>query len=335
MELRDSRPHLRECLRELGVTCAILAPLIVRGRASEGCAWEWPIRAGDISDDDLRSRRRSRTTRPSRSTVHGSTSGADCDTCPRTTCSRWCRMTCATTCRPIVPQRRMLSAPASSGSRPRCRPRQHKQHRPAREGREAGGGHQTLGDADGPSHRQSARRDDDSKRGTSRSRRRPGCCGSWRRPSRPWSRRARAGQCGLTVELESRPAAGIVTESAFSRSSPPGWKAIKFSREGSTDPLAARRAGDVVCFSVTDTGTGIPDADLEHVFERHWKARQSTREGTGLGLFIAKGVAVEPTTEGSGWRAGSDREHLLFHDTVAVDGEQPRHDRISPSKPSP
>ncbi len=42
--------------------------------------------------------------------------------------------------------------------------------------------------------------------------------------------------------------------------------------------------------SISDTGLGIPAADLDHVFERHYRGIQAKSEipGTGLGLAIAK-----------------------------------------------
>jgi signal transduction histidine kinase len=49
-----------------------------------------------------------------------------------------------------------------------------------------------------------------------------------------------------------------------------------------------------VCISIQDTGTGIPPADLPHVFDRFWSRAQYTSErtvadsGSGLGLAITK-----------------------------------------------
>jgi signal transduction histidine kinase len=48
--------------------------------------------------------------------------------------------------------------------------------------------------------------------------------------------------------------------------------------------------GNRARFSVTDNGPGIPGPHLEHLFERYWKGATASRDGAGLGLFIAKGI---------------------------------------------
>jgi CheY-like chemotaxis protein len=66
--------------------------------------------------------------------------------------------------------------------------------------------------------------------------------------------------------------------------------AIKFTEPGgSIHVRIAPRAGEV-CFSVADSGPGIPTADLPHIFDRFTRASKSARRGTGLGLSIAKGI---------------------------------------------
>jgi signal transduction histidine kinase len=44
----------------------------------------------------------------------------------------------------------------------------------------------------------------------------------------------------------------------------------------------------VVC--VVDTGVGISPDDLPHIFDRFWRARETTAKGAGLGLSIARGI---------------------------------------------
>lgn len=66
--------------------------------------------------------------------------------------------------------------------------------------------------------------------------------------------------------------------------------AIKFTPEGGAVAVSIEPHEGSVMFSVTDTGPGIPAEQLPHVFNRYWRARRSGREGSGLGLYIAKGI---------------------------------------------
>ncbi|HVY61339.1 MAG TPA: GAF domain-containing sensor histidine kinase, partial [Planctomycetota bacterium] len=67
--------------------------------------------------------------------------------------------------------------------------------------------------------------------------------------------------------------------------------AAKFSKPGDTITLGARRDGTCIEVSVTDTGQGIPEAEIHKVFGRFEQtSTRATRGevGTGLGLAIAK-----------------------------------------------
>lgn len=55
--------------------------------------------------------------------------------------------------------------------------------------------------------------------------------------------------------------------------------------------IAARRAGDRVRVTVSDSGPGIPEAHRAAIFERFHRAK-ATRDGSGLGLAIARELAV-------------------------------------------
>jgi signal transduction histidine kinase len=65
--------------------------------------------------------------------------------------------------------------------------------------------------------------------------------------------------------------------------------AIKFTPPGGTVCTRITGSEGDVCFSVTDTGPGIPDNLLDAVFERFWQAK-SPQRGLGLGLYIAKSI---------------------------------------------
>jgi len=67
--------------------------------------------------------------------------------------------------------------------------------------------------------------------------------------------------------------------------------AAKYSPPGSLIRVTARRVRDVVRLSVLDEGDGIPEADIEHIFDKFYRARGADhgRAGTGLGLAICRG----------------------------------------------
>jgi light-regulated signal transduction histidine kinase (bacteriophytochrome) len=66
--------------------------------------------------------------------------------------------------------------------------------------------------------------------------------------------------------------------------------ALKFTPAGGTIQITAEPAAGTVKLAVRDTGPGIPQEQLPHLFNRYWQAPQNARGGTGLGLYIAKGI---------------------------------------------
>ena len=94
--------------------------------------------------------------------------------------------------------------------------------------------------------------------------------------------------------------------------------AINYTPEGRIEVTTYRENGEV-CLMVQDTGMGIDEADMPHLFERFYRGQHVAQlgvPGTGLGLGIVKeivdlhGGRVEATSEvgtgvdcfGSGWR---------------------------------
>lgn len=67
--------------------------------------------------------------------------------------------------------------------------------------------------------------------------------------------------------------------------------ALKFTpRGGSVVVTVTPGDSEHVHFSVRDTGVGIPEEGVSHVFERFWQNERHRARGTGLGLYIAKGI---------------------------------------------
>ncbi|HUI13244.1 MAG TPA: sensor histidine kinase KdpD [Xanthobacteraceae bacterium] len=67
--------------------------------------------------------------------------------------------------------------------------------------------------------------------------------------------------------------------------------AAKYAPPQTTIRIQAWRSGNAVCLRVLDEGSGIPPADLEHIFDKFYRAQKTdqVRAGTGLGLAISRG----------------------------------------------
>jgi signal transduction histidine kinase len=68
--------------------------------------------------------------------------------------------------------------------------------------------------------------------------------------------------------------------------------ALKFSKpEGGTVTITTKKQGDMALFSISDTGTGIKEEDMDRMFREFGNLYSSVpegRKGTGIGLEIAK-----------------------------------------------
>jgi signal transduction histidine kinase len=67
--------------------------------------------------------------------------------------------------------------------------------------------------------------------------------------------------------------------------------ALVYTPEGSSVEIAIHRKENTVELSVSDGGPGIPEDEIEHVFDRFWrgeKSRARSTGGSGLGLSIAR-----------------------------------------------
>ena len=67
--------------------------------------------------------------------------------------------------------------------------------------------------------------------------------------------------------------------------------ALKHTAAGGSVSVTAESEGRMVCFAVEDSGTGIPEEYLSHIFEKFFRVPgKEQRSDTGLGLAIAKEI---------------------------------------------
>ncbi|HZP75671.1 MAG TPA: sensor histidine kinase KdpD [Pseudolabrys sp.] len=67
--------------------------------------------------------------------------------------------------------------------------------------------------------------------------------------------------------------------------------AAKYAPAGTIIRLRGRREGDEVALQIADEGDGIPESELERIFDKFYRVQKAdqVRAGTGLGLAIARG----------------------------------------------
>jgi signal transduction histidine kinase len=68
--------------------------------------------------------------------------------------------------------------------------------------------------------------------------------------------------------------------------------AIKYNHRGGWVAMSATATEPGFCISVKDTGRGIPEEAIPHIFEKFYRVREAegTTSGTGLGLSICKEI---------------------------------------------
>ncbi len=119
----------------------------------------------------------------------------------------------------------------------------------------------------------------------------------------------------LTVDLAPRPVRASFDETHLGRVITNLLSnAFKFTGEGGTVSVSLRRVaasdGDEAVITVSDTGVGIGESDLERIFDRFYQAHSGQHDlqpGTGIGLSLARelvdlhGGRIEvESTEGKG-----------------------------------
>jgi len=130
---------------------------------------------------------------------------------------------------------------------------------------------------------------------------------------RPFRPRADEAGVTLTVDLPSRlPSVKADADRTIQVLTNLLDNALKHTPRGGQIVVSASERRGHVLLSIADTGPGIPEAELPHIFDRFYKvdkARSSARGGAGLGLAIAKrlveaqgGIIMVESREGQGAR---------------------------------
>jgi len=95
--------------------------------------------------------------------------------------------------------------------------------------------------------------------------------------------------------------------------------AAKYAPPDTTIRIQSWRDRDQVRLQVLDEGDGIPAADLEHVFDKFYRAQKGdqVRAGTGLGLAISRGF-VEALQGTISVANRADRKGAVFTITLPI-----------------
>jgi signal transduction histidine kinase len=88
--------------------------------------------------------------------------------------------------------------------------------------------------------------------------------------------------------------------------------AVKYSPDGGTVTVSARRRGERVEITVADEGVGIAESEHDRIFRKFYRGEAgATRAGgTGLGLFIAQGLVA--AMGGRMWVSSEEGEGARF-----------------------
>jgi hypothetical protein len=125
---------------------------------------------------------------------------------------------------------------------------------------------------------------------------------------------------GISVERHLAPAATLAD---------PRWmhnlvtnlltNALKFSAPGGKVVIDTETVGSDAVVHVTDTGIGIPAAELPRIFDRFWRGQQAAHtSGSGIGLAIAAELARAHGGSPSAERAGRRHEITLHAESVST-----------------
>ncbi|MCI0570132.1 MAG: ATP-binding protein [Myxococcaceae bacterium] len=92
--------------------------------------------------------------------------------------------------------------------------------------------------------------------------------------------------------------------------------AVKFTPEGGSIIVSVASGQQEALFSVKDSGPGISEEDLPHLFDRFWQAKKKDQMGVGLGLSIVRGLV--DAHGGRVWAESKPGEGATFFFTLPL-----------------
>lgn len=101
--------------------------------------------------------------------------------------------------------------------------------------------------------------------------------------------------------------------------------AVNYSPEHTRVAITAKQINDICEISISDQGIGIPEKDLERIFERFYRvdpARSRMTGGTGLGLSIVKHVITNHGGDISVWSVEGAGSTFTVRIPVISESEQ-------------
>lgn len=94
--------------------------------------------------------------------------------------------------------------------------------------------------------------------------------------------------------------------------------AVEHTPSGGTVTVTAKGNNIASGITITDTGAGIPEKELPHIFERFYRSSEYTKNGFGIGLAFAKKVitAQDGSLKASNCKNGGAKFEIRFYKTT-------------------
>ena len=111
--------------------------------------------------------------------------------------------------------------------------------------------------------------------------------------------------------------------------------AIRFTDAG-TVMVSTERQNQEVLLSVQDTGVGIPEAELESIFDEFYQSSAaSARPSSGMGLGLAISKRFVQMHDGRIWAESTEGQGSTFCVALPLDSQRPAASRLRVSRPLP